>query len=84
VAALGAVNSHLLFRRAPLGDEQGFCRAYKRPFSTRPGFHALSVYTHSPGYEALNTTACKNERALVDAMKGDEVGKPAGPISIDP
>jgi branched-chain amino acid transport system substrate-binding protein len=63
-----------------------FVAAYKKAFSSRPGFMAVSGYDgiHLI-YQALKKTGGKTDGdALVEAMKGMKWESPRGPISIDP
>jgi Periplasmic binding protein len=67
------------FERSPSAMNKEFVAAYKKAFGSRPGFMAVSGYDgiHLI-YEALKKTGGKTDGdALVEAMKGDEVGKPA-------
>src|SRR6266436_916669 len=63
-----------------------FVPAYKKAYSNRPGFMAVSGYDgiHLI-YEALKKTGGKTDGdALIEAMKGMKWESPRGPISIDP
>src|SRR6202171_2110794 len=85
-AALGAVTAHLYSAAHPSAMNKEFVAAYKKAFSTRPGFMAVSGYDgiHLI-YEALKKTGGKTDGdALVEAMKGMKWESPRGPISIDP
>ena len=85
-AALGAVTAHLYSAAHPSAMNKDFVAAYKKAFSTRPGFMAVSGYDgiHLI-YEALKKTGGKTDGdALVEAMKGMKWESPRGPISIDP
>jgi len=85
-AALGAVTAHLYSAAHPSAMNKDFVAAYKKAFSTRPGFMAVSGYDgiHLI-YEALKKTGGKTDGdALVQAMKGMKWESPRGPISIDP
>jgi len=85
-AALGAVTAHLYSAAHPSAMNKDFVAAYKKVFSTRPGFMAVSGYDgiHLI-YEALKKTGGKTDGdALIAAMKGMKWESPRGPISIDP
>jgi branched-chain amino acid transport system substrate-binding protein len=85
-AALGAVTAHLYSAAHPSAMNKEFVAAYKKAFSTRPGFMAVSGYDgiHLI-YEALKKTSGKTDGdALIEAMKGMKWESPRGPISIDP
>jgi branched-chain amino acid transport system substrate-binding protein len=85
-AALGAVTAHLYSAAHPSAMNKDFVAAYKKAFSARPGFMAVSGYDgiHLI-YEALKKTGGKTDGdALVQAMKGMKWESPRGPISIDP
>jgi branched-chain amino acid transport system substrate-binding protein len=85
-AALGAVTAHLYSAAHPSAMNKDFVAAYKKAFSTRPGFMAVSGYDgiHLI-YEALKKTGGKTDGdALIEAMKGMKWESPRGPISIDP
>ena len=85
-AALGAVTAHLYSAAHPSAMNRDFVAAYKKAFSTRPGFMAVSGYDgiHLI-YEALKKTGGKTDGdALIEAMKGMKWESPRGPISIDP
>jgi len=85
-AALGAVTAHLYSAAHPSTMNRDFVAAYKKAFSTRPGFMAVSGYDgiHLI-YEALKKTGGKTDGdALIEAMKGMKWESPRGPISIDP
>jgi branched-chain amino acid transport system substrate-binding protein len=63
-----------------------FVAAYKKAFSNRPGFMAVSGYDgiHLI-YAALKKTNGNTDGdALIAAMKGMKWESPRGPISIDP
>jgi branched-chain amino acid transport system substrate-binding protein len=85
-AALGAVTAHLYSAAHPSAMNKEFVAAYKKAFSSRPGFMAVSGYDgiHLI-YEALKKTGGKTDGdALIEAMKGMKWESPRGPISIDP
>src|SRR4030088_1144500 len=85
-AALGAVTAHLYSAAHPSAMNKDFVAAYKKAFSSRPGFMAVSGYDgiHLI-YEALKKTGGKTDGdALIKAMKGMKWESPRGPISIDP
>ena len=85
-AALGAVTAHLYSAAHPSAMNKDFVAAYKKAFSSRPGFMAVSGYDgiHLI-YEALKKTGGKTDGdALIEAMKGMKWESPRGPISIDP
>src|SRR6266436_2611721 len=85
-AALGAVTAHLYSAAHPSAMNRDFVAAYKKAFSSRPGFMAVSGYDgiHLI-YEALKKTGGKTDGdALIEAMKGMKWESPRGPISIDP
>ena len=85
-AALGTVTAHLYSAAHPSAMNKEFVAAYKKAFSNRPGFMAVSGYDgiHLI-YEALKKTGGKTDGdALVEAMKGTKWESPRGPISIDP
>ena len=85
-AALGAVTAHLYSAAHPSAMNKDFVAAYKKAFSSRPGFMAVGGYDgiHLI-YEALKKTGGKTDGdALVEAMKGMKWESPRGPISIDP
>ena len=85
-AALGAVTAHLYSAAHPSAMNRDFVAAYKKAFSTRPGFMAVSGYDgiHLI-YEALKKTGGKTDGdALIEAMKGMKWESPRGPISVDP
>jgi len=85
-AALGAVTAHLYSAAHPSAMNKDFVAAYKKAFSARPGFMAVSGYDgiHLI-YEALKKTGGKTDGdALVQAMKGMKWESPRGPISSDP
>ena len=85
-AALGTVTAHLYSAAHPSAMNKDFVAAYKKMFSQRPGFMAVSGYDgiHLI-YEALKKTGGNTDgTALVDAMKGMKWESPRGPISIDP
>ena len=85
-AALGTVTAHHYSASHPSAMNKDFVAAYKKMFSQRPGFMAVSGYDgiHLI-YEALKKTGGKTDGdALVEAMKGMKWESPRGPISIDP
>src|SRR4030088_1141573 len=85
-AALGAVTAHLYSAAHPSAMNKDFVAAYKKAFSSRPGFMAVGGYDgiHLI-YEALKKTGGKTDGdALIEAMKGMKWESPRGPISIDP
>jgi branched-chain amino acid transport system substrate-binding protein len=85
-AALGTVTAHLYSAAHPSQMNKDFVAAYKKMFSQRPGFMAVSGYDgiHLI-YEALKKTGGNTDgTALVEAMKGMKWESPRGPISIDP
>src|SRR4030088_293618 len=85
-AALGTVTAHLYSAAHPSAMNKEFVAAYKKAFSSRPGFMAVSGYDgiHLI-YEALKKTGGNTDGdALVEAMKGMKWESPRGPISIDP
>src|SRR5712675_3787067 len=85
-AALGTVTAHLYSAAHPSAANKDFVAAYKKAFSSRPGFMAVSGYDgiHLI-YEALKKTSGKTDGdALVGAMKGMKWESPRGPVSIDP
>jgi branched-chain amino acid transport system substrate-binding protein len=85
-AALGAVTAHLYSAAHPSAMNKDFVAAYKKAFSSRPGFMAVSGYDgiHLI-YEALKKTGGKTDGdALIEAMKGMKWESPRGPVSIDP
>src|SRR2546430_15261628 len=85
-AALGTVTAHLYSAAHPSAMNKEFVAAYKKAFSNRPGFMAVSGYDgiHLI-YEALKKTGGKTDGdALVEGMKGTKWESPRGPISIDP
>src|SRR6266513_2635430 len=85
-AALGTVTAHLYSAAHPSAMNKDFVAAYKKTFSSRPGFMAVSGYDgiHLI-YEALKKTGGTTDGdALVEAMKGMKWESPRGPISIDP
>jgi branched-chain amino acid transport system substrate-binding protein len=85
-AALGTVTAHLYSAAHPSAMNKEFVAAYKKAFSNRPGFMAVSGYDgiHLI-YEALKKTGGKTDGdALVEAMKGTKWESPRGPIAIDP
>jgi branched-chain amino acid transport system substrate-binding protein len=84
-AALGTVTAHLYSAAHPSAMNKEFVAAYKKAFSNRPGFMAVSGYDgiHLI-YAALEKTGGKTDGdALVEAMKGMKWESPRGPISID-
>src|SRR3978361_1618552 len=81
-AALGAVTAHLYSTAHPSAMNKEFVAAYKKAFSSRPGFMAVSGYDgiHLI-YEALKKTGGKtDEEALIEAMKGMQGERPRGPM----
>jgi branched-chain amino acid transport system substrate-binding protein len=85
-AALGAVTAHMYSAAHPSPKNAAFVAAYKKMFSSRPGFVAVGGYDgiHLI-YEALKKTGGKSDGdALVEAMKGMKWESPRGPVSIDP
>src|ERR1700686_3855863 len=85
-AALGTVTAHLYSAAHPSAMNKDFVAAYKKAFSSRPGFMAVSGYDgiHLL-YEALKKTGGNTEGdKLIEAMKGMKWESPRGPISIDP
>jgi branched-chain amino acid transport system substrate-binding protein len=85
-AALGTVTAHLYSAAHPSAMNKEFVAAYKKAFSSRPGFMAVSGYDgiHLI-YEALKKTGGKTDGdGLIEAMKGMKWESPRGPISIDP
>jgi branched-chain amino acid transport system substrate-binding protein len=85
-AALGTVTAHLYSAAHPSAMNKTFVAAYKKAFSSRPGFMAVSGYDgiHLI-YEALKKTGGKADGDdLIAAMKGMTWESPRGPISIDP
>jgi branched-chain amino acid transport system substrate-binding protein len=85
-AALGTVTAHLYSAAHPSAMNKEFVGAYKKAYSNRPGFMAVSGYDgiHLI-YEALKKTGGKTDGdALIEAMKGMKWESPRGPISIDP
>jgi len=85
-AALGTVTAHIYSAAHPSQMNKDFVAAYKKDFSNRPGFMAVSGYDgiHLI-YEALKKTGGDtNGDKLIEAMKGMKWESPRGPISIDP
>jgi branched-chain amino acid transport system substrate-binding protein len=85
-AALGTVTAHLYSAAHPSAMNKEFVAAYKKAYSNRPGFMAVSGYDgiHLI-YEALKKTGGKTDGdGLIEAMKGMKWESPRGPISIDP
>jgi branched-chain amino acid transport system substrate-binding protein len=85
-AALGTVTAHMYSAAHPSQVNKDFVAAYKKAFSSRPGFVAVGGYDgiHLI-YEALKKTGGKADGdSLVAAMKGMAWESPRGPISIDP
>jgi branched-chain amino acid transport system substrate-binding protein len=85
-AVLGTVTAHLYSAAHPSAMNKEFVAAYKKAFSTRPGFMAVSGYDgiHLI-YEALKKTGGKTDGdELIAAMKGQKWESPRGPVSIDP
>src|ERR1700741_1525975 len=85
-AALGTVTAHLYSAAHPSAMNKEFVAAYKKAFSNRPGFMAVSGYDgiHLI-YAALEKTGGNADGdKLVEAMKGMKWESPRGPISIDP
>jgi branched-chain amino acid transport system substrate-binding protein len=85
-AALGAVTAHMYSAAHPSAMNKDFVAAYKKAFSTRPGFMAVGGYDgiHLI-YEALKKTGGKTDGdSLIAAMKGMKWESPRGPILIDP
>jgi branched-chain amino acid transport system substrate-binding protein len=85
-AALGTVTAHMYSAAHPSAMNKEFVAAYKKAFSSRPGFMAVSGYDGIRLiYEALKKTGGKTDGdALIEAMKGMKWESPRGPISIDP
>jgi branched-chain amino acid transport system substrate-binding protein len=85
-AALGTVTAHLYSAAHPSAMNKEFVAAYKKAYSNRPGFMAVSGYDgiHLI-YEALKKAGGKTDGdGLIEAMKGMKWESPRGPISIDP
>src|ERR1700676_432088 len=85
-AALGTVTAHLYSAAHPSAMNKKFVAAYKKAFSSRPGFMAVSGYDgiHLI-YEALKKTGGNTDGdKLIAAMKGMKWESPRGPVSIDP
>ncbi|NVN88796.1 MAG: ABC transporter substrate-binding protein [Rhodopseudomonas sp.] len=85
-AAIGAVTAHMYSAVHPSALNKEFVAAYKKAYSTRPGFMAVGGYDgiHLI-YEALKKTGGKADGdSLIEAMKGMKWESPRGPISIDP
>ena len=85
-AALGTVTAHIYSAAHPSAMNKEFVAAYKKAFTNRPGFMAVSGYDgiHLI-YEALKKTGGKTDGdGLIEAMKGMKWESPRGPISIDP
>ena len=85
-AALGTVTAHMYSAAHPSQANKDFVNAYKKAFSSRPGFVAVGGYDgiHLI-YDALKKTGGKADgETLVAAMKGMSWESPRGPISIDP
>jgi len=85
-AAIGAVTAHMYSAVHPSAMNKEFVAAYKKAYSTRPGFMAVGGYDgiHLI-YEALKKTGGKADGdSLIAAMKGMKWESPRGPISIDP
>src|SRR6202049_153686 len=85
-AVIGTVTAHLYSAAHPSAMNKEFVAAYKKAFSSRPGFMAVSGYDgiHLI-YEALKKTGGNTEGdKLIEAMKGMKWESPRGPISIDP
>jgi branched-chain amino acid transport system substrate-binding protein len=85
-AALGTVTAHLYSAAHPSAMNKEFVAAYKKAYSNRPGFMAVSGYDgiHLI-YEALKKTGGKTDGdSLIEAMKGMKWESPRGPIAIDP
>jgi branched-chain amino acid transport system substrate-binding protein len=85
-AALGTVTAHMYSAAHPSQANRDFVTAYRKAFSSRPGFVAVGGYDgiHLI-YEALKKTGGKSDGdTLVAAMKGMSWESPRGPISIDP
>jgi branched-chain amino acid transport system substrate-binding protein len=85
-AALGTVTAHIYSAAHPSQMNKDFVAAYKKAFSSRPGFMAVSGYDGiALIYAALKKTGGKTDGdALIEAMKGMKWESPRGPISIDP
>jgi branched-chain amino acid transport system substrate-binding protein len=85
-AVLGTVTAHLYSAAHPSAMNKEFVAAYKKAFSTRPGFMAVSGYDGMHLiYEALKKTGGKTDGdELIAAMKGMKWESPRGPVSIDP
>ena len=85
-AVLGTVTAHLYSAAHPSAMNKDFVAAYRKAFSSRPGFMAVSGYDgiHLI-YEALKKTNGDTDGTkLIEAMKGMKWESPRGPISIDP
>jgi branched-chain amino acid transport system substrate-binding protein len=85
-AALGTVTAHLYSAAHPSAMNKEFVAAYKKAYSNRPGFMAVSGYDGMHLiYEALKKTGGKTDGdGLIEAMKGMKWESPRGPIAIDP
>jgi branched-chain amino acid transport system substrate-binding protein len=85
-AALGAVTAHLYSAAHPSQMNKDFVAAYKKAFSSRPGFMAVSGYDgiHLIYAALKKTNGDTNGDKLIEAMKGMKWESPRGPISIDP
>ena len=85
-AALGTVTAHMYSAAHSSPANTAFVAAYRKMFSSRPGFVAVGGYDgiHLI-YQALKQTNGNSDGdALVAAMKGMKWESPRGPISIDP
>jgi branched-chain amino acid transport system substrate-binding protein len=85
-AALGTVTAHMYSAAHPSQVNKDFVAAYKKAFSSRPGFVAVGGYDgiHLI-YQALKKTGGNADGdSLVAAMKGMAWDSPRGPVSIDP
>jgi branched-chain amino acid transport system substrate-binding protein len=85
-AAVGVVTAHIYSADHPSALNKEFVAAYKKAYTSRPGFMAVGGYDgiHLI-YEALKKDGGKTDGdSLLAAMKGMAWESPRGPISIDP
>jgi len=84
-AMLGAVTAHFYSAAHPSVLNKSFTDAYRKEYSTRANFMAVSGYDGMHViYEALRNTGGSTEgAALIAAMKGMAFESPRGPMSID-
>lgn len=83
--ALGVVTSHHYSADHPSEANKKFVKAFKEAYNgKRPNYMAVAAYDGMRIlYNALEATGGKTGDALLEAMKGQKLESPRGPIQID-